>query len=98
MARIQKVNLTITDNYIKIEFLNDSGVANGGVKYKFTDTLYSIDDDGDGWWFNRDEEKEYNYKLLFAQIVNLNGSAIGETTQAQVTALLLAAKAAQQQA
>lgn len=93
---LPKINLTITDNYIKFEFLKSDGTASGGVKYKFTDTLYSIDDDGDGWWFNRDEEKEFNYKLLFTQIVNLNGSPIGATTQAQVTTLLLAAKAAQQ--
>jgi hypothetical protein len=91
-----KVNLTITDKYIKIEFLKRDNTTAEGVRYFFTDELSTLNDELDGWWFNRTEEKEYNYKLLFSQILNLNGSAIGATTQAQVTTLILAAKASQQ--
>ena len=93
-----KVNLTIAEGYIKIDFLKDDNTTVSGTDYYFTDTLNRLRDEKDGWWFDRYDEVEYNGKLFFSQILNLNGSAIGATTQAQVTTLLLAAKAAQQAA
>jgi hypothetical protein len=87
-----KVNLSIdaTTKVVKIEFLtNDSsGTVEGTHYFSFSD----LRDESDGWIFNKMYGDQYNKKLYFAQIVNLNGSAIGATTHAAITALLLAAQ------
>jgi len=87
------LNLTInaTTKVVTIDYLKGSTVT--GTDYI---SFYRLRDepiptDKAGWWFDRFQEDEHNRKLLFADIVNLNGSPIGATTQAQVTALLVAA-------
>jgi len=86
-----KVNLSInaTTKVVKIEFLtNDSsGTVEGTHYFSFS----YLNDEPDGWVFNRMYGDRFNRKLFFSQIVNLNGSAIGATTHADITALLLAA-------
>lgn len=85
-----KYNLTIdgTNNYVKIDYLNEALSVTGTDYFSFSHLI----DEKDGWYFNR----PYNYehrtnKFLFADIVLLNTAPIGATTQAQVTALLVAA-------
>ena len=87
---LHKVNLTIdgTNNYVTIDYLATDNTTIVGTDYL---SFYNLRDEKDGWWFNRDFETEHSRKLFFSQILNLNGSAIGVTTQAQVTALLVAA-------
>ena len=82
-----KINLTIeaTANYVKVEYLNGDGTVTGTNYISFT----SIRDEIDGWWLDRFYEAAYNKKIMFADIVNYNGSAIGSTTQATITAALL---------
>jgi len=84
-----KYNLTIdaTNKCVKIDYLKDDNTTVSGSDY-FTFTR--LRDEVDGWWFDRFFDAEFNQKFLFADIVKLNGSAIGVTTQAQVTALLKA--------
>lgn len=87
---MSKCNLTIdaTNNFITIEYLKKDNTTVSGTDYK---SFSCIRDEIDGWWFDRLFDSEYNRKLMFADIAKVNGSAIGATTQAQVTALLLAA-------
>ena len=87
---MSKYNLTTdaTNNFITIAYLGADNVTVIGTDYK---SFSCLRDELDGWWFDRVFETEYNKKLLFANLVNVNGSAIGVTTQAAVTALLLAA-------
>ena len=87
---MNKVNLTInsTTKVIKIDYLKtDNATVSGTDYFKF----WRLRDEQDGWHFERLFEAEYARKLFFSQILNLNGSPIGATTQAQVTTLLVAA-------
>lgn len=93
MAALPKVNLTTnsTDKYIQITTLKDDGVTAVGDKYIFSPMTFPLDDLYDGWRFFNLDNYAQQYNLKFEQIVKLNGSAIGATTQAQVTALIIAA-------
>lgn len=85
-----KINLTISssDKTVLVEYLlGDTATVTGSELIRFT----RLRDELDGWWFDKLEEAEHNRKVMFADIVNLNGSPIGATTQAAVTALLSAA-------
>lgn len=88
---MNKINLTIdgTNKYIKIEFLKSDNTTVGGTDYINGAFIGRIRDEKDGWWIDRMYEAEYNNKIFFAQIVNYNGSAIGSTSQATITAALL---------
>lgn len=86
-----KINLTVeaTENYVKIEHLSGSSATVTGTDYiSFT----SIKDELDGWWLDKTDEWTPWKKIVFADIVNYNGSAIGATTQAQITTALLTAR------
>ena len=92
---LRNINLTIDADvkktYFKVDFLADDDTTVVGTDYLFTSHIRRMRDEKDGWWFDRISEDEYNNKIFFSQIVNLNGAPIGSTTQAAVTALLLAA-------
>jgi len=88
-----RLNLTIDtdDKIIQIDYLKDAGDTVTGTDYIFGLNVARLRDELDGWWFDRIHQTEFDRKLMFADIVNLDGSPIGDTTQAEVTALLLAA-------
>ena len=85
-----KLNLTInaSTKVVTIDYLKGTSSTVTGTDYI---SFSRLRDELDGWWFDRFEYAAYNNKLMFDDIVKLNGSAIGETTQAEVTALLIAA-------
>lgn len=85
---MSKCNLTISGKVVTVEYLKDDGTTASGTEViVFT----RLRDEGDGWWFDRYKDYQHNRKILFSNIVKLNGSDIGTTTQPQVTALLRAA-------
>lgn len=91
-----KFNLTIdnTNARVQIDYLSSDLVTVSGSEYIYVNELYRlrVDTAAQGWWFSRAWEQEYNRELFFADIVKLNGSPIGATTYADVTALILALK------
>lgn len=91
-----KVNVTISDSSIRIDYLKDDNVTVSGVDFFYTDTLKRLRDEKDGWWFDRYDEVEYNRKLYFNSILNFNGDPIGGATQHDITVLILLAKLSQQ--
>lgn len=93
-----KYNLTIdgTNNIVTVDYLKDDGVystVTGTDYFKFSHLRSQpYPADQSGWWFNRPEwQDEHNRYFRFADIVNLNGSAVGVNTHADITALLKAA-------
>ena len=84
------INLTInaTTKVVTIAFLKSDNTTVVGTHYR---SFSYITDEIDGWVLDPMYTAERNNKIFFSQIVNLNGSAIGATTQSQVTALLVAA-------
>jgi len=85
-----KINLTIGAKYITVEYLKDDETTSLGFEY-FIYPIYRLRADGVSWWFDRTFEGEYNFPVYFANIVNYNGSPIGATAYATITAAILAA-------
>lgn len=88
------INLTIgaisSQAYVKADFLASDDTTVLGSDYLFARFIRRIRADGVSWWIDHISEDAHNKQIFFAQIINLNGSAIGATTYAAVTALLLA--------
>lgn len=88
-----KINLTIDAN-IQIDFLKDDGTTVTGSDIIHFHNIKRIRAAGTGWWIDHIREDAHNKQFFLTDIVNLNGSAIGATTYAEVTALLLKTGAA----
>lgn len=85
-----KINLTIdtANKRIQIDFLKSDNSTISGTSYIHA-PWGRTDVDGVGWKFDNIDEYSFNKEIFFEQIVNLNGTPIGATTYADVTALIL---------
>lgn len=87
-----KINLTIdgTNKRVQVDYLKSDNITVSGTDYIVAANTERVRDEKDGWWFNNIQQTEFNRKIIFANIVNYNGSPIGRTTQEQITTALLA--------
>ena len=76
---------------ITIEFLRSDNIKVSGKDVIFGNRITRFRDEGDGWSFDKTYEGEFNNKLFFSQVVQLNSNPIGTTTQEEITILLLEA-------
>lgn len=86
-----KINLTLSaaNKHVQIDFLASDNTTVSGTKYINAPWL-RLDAPGVYWKIDAIDEYAFNHPIFFADIVNINGSAIGATTYAQVTELLVA--------
>lgn len=82
---------------ITVEYLGSDASTVTGRDHYIVGNLRRFKEDivKQGWWFDYIAEDAHNHEVMFADIVNYNGSPIGATTYSTISTAILAAIDAQ---